>query len=370
MNTICHISTVHPWNDTRILYRECGYLVKSGFDVYLVITADGDRVVNGVKIRALKAVGSRLGRMLFMPYRAMRKALATGANVFHYHDPELLPIGFLLRWVYNKKVIFDVHEDIPGHLKSKEYLPKVLRGGISCLYKLCERILLCGQEIVVANESCVGNYPERAVLVQNYPEMAGKSNTVKVGRPRLVYVGAVEEIRGVFIYLELAKRLKAAGKDVEMYIIGQYNTDLGEKIFSFISENNLGDRVHITGRVNWQEAMEIVAGASVGLCILKPEPNFISCLATKILEYMMAGVPVLCSDFAVWRKYVSDCQSGRMVDPLDDDEIFRVCCEMLEDPAGAEGFAVNGLRAVTDKYNWQVEYAKLLKCYENCICLG
>ncbi len=113
--------------------------------------------------------------------------------------------------------------------------------------------------------------------------------------------------------------------------------------------------------------MTIVAGATIGLCILYPEPNYKSCLATKILEYMLAGVPVLCSDFDVWRPYVEDTGSGRMVDPEDIEEVFTTCCEMLDDKAGLAQMAENGGRAVRDKFNWNVEFAGLLRCYENCL---
>ena len=162
---VCHISTVHPLNDVRILYRQCGSLASYGFEVHLVITAENDDIINGVHIHALKPAKNRFFRMLVSPLAAMKKALQTKAEIIHYHDPELLFVGFVMRWVFGKKVIFDVHEDIPGQIKSKEYLPLPVRGLISRLYSVMEKILLLGQEIIVANQNCLKNSLSRYLIV-------------------------------------------------------------------------------------------------------------------------------------------------------------------------------------------------------------
>ncbi len=348
-------------------------MAKNGYNVHLVITADADVVVDGVNIHALKPASSRLQRMLCRPFAAMKKALSTKAGLYHYHDPELLPVGFMLRWLFGKKVIFDVHEDIPGHLKSKEYLPKPFRGIISLFYKLIEKTLLCGQNIIVANQNCIMNYPGRAVLVQNYPEDIGNEFEGRLDdkfagdKSTLVYFGAVEAGRGAQIYLELANRLKQSGRRFKLTIIGQYSQALGRQMQEYIKANHLDECVELTGRMNWQEAMKIVSESSIGLCVLLPEPNYTSCLATKILEYMMAGTPVLASDFDNWRLYVKDTGSGRMVDPKNIEQVFSTCCEMLDDRQSLKNMAQAGRNAITEKYNWDSEFSKMKNLYEHCL---
>ncbi|MBI9015955.1 MAG: glycosyltransferase [Phycisphaerae bacterium] len=367
---ICHISTVHHDDDVRIFYRECMSLAANGYEVHLVITAENDCKKNNVHVHALKPVKSRLFRMIFMPWVVMAKALKTKAKIIHYHDPELIFVGFILRCFFTKAVIFDIHETFTRQVMSKAYLPKWCRKAVGYIYSFAESIFLVGQQIIVANAKSKEDYPDRAFLVQNYPVIVNdfqqenkQSNTI----PSIVYIGALEEIRGVMLYLQLAKNLKNSGRQFTMILIGHYNPALGKKMNDYIEKHQLHDCVKIAGRIPWDQAMPIVSKATIGLCILLPEPNYTSCLATKILEYMMVGVPTLASDFELWRPYVDGVGSGRMVNPLDIDQITKVCSEMLDDPETLERMSRAGYEAIREKYNWNIEFKNLLKCYQKCL---
>lgn len=166
---ICQISTVHPPTDVRIFYRECCSLVKAGYEVNLVIPGEQSYTKEGVHIHSIRRVKNRLLRMLFMPWVAMRKALQTKSSLYHYHDPELLFMGFVLRWVFGKKVIFDIHELVKKQIMIKECLPKWSRKPVGTLYRIVEKILTPGQGLVLASLASIHDYPPSAYLVRNYP---------------------------------------------------------------------------------------------------------------------------------------------------------------------------------------------------------
>jgi hypothetical protein len=165
--SICHISTVHPLTDVRIFYRECCSLVKAGYEVHLVIPCEQSCVKNGVHLHCIRRVKHRLLRMLFMPWVAMKKALKTKSSIYHYHDPELLFMGFVLRWICGKKVVFDIHESIPRQIMSNAYLPWFTRKPISLCYKFLERIFITGQALVIANKNSVSDYSSNKCLSRN-----------------------------------------------------------------------------------------------------------------------------------------------------------------------------------------------------------
>ena len=105
------------------------------------------------------------------------------------------------------------------------------------------------------------------------------------------------------------------------------------------------------GQLSHNEAVSLVTQASIGLCLLLPTPNYTLALATKILEYMMLGTPVLASDFDCWREFVEGTKSGKMVDPCNIEQVVRVCEEMLADPNELAAMGRRGMAAVHDKYN-------------------
>jgi len=123
---VVHISTVHQLHDTRILYRECASLVKFNFDVSLLICEDKSEIINGVKIIPVKKSNTRFKRMTVSAFDAVKKATQLKASIYHFHDPELIP-WMLLLVVLGKKVVFDVHENIPVSIMDRDWIPGYLK---------------------------------------------------------------------------------------------------------------------------------------------------------------------------------------------------------------------------------------------------
>jgi glycosyltransferase involved in cell wall biosynthesis len=367
---VCHISTVHVPIDVRVFYRECVSLVEAGYEVHLVIPADASKVEPGVHIHAIRRVNNRLLRMLFMPWVALVAALRTRADLYHYHDPELVPMGFVLRWLLGKRVVYDIHEPIPQQILGKQWLPKWLRRPIAVIYRAIERVLTPGQALVLANENNAGDYPARAIVVRNYPLLseAFREAPTPVDRrpqpPLLVYVGAMSRDRGADVYVELAHRLAQTGRAFRMTLIGPCAPTYETHLRGRVEACGLGDVLTLMGRTEYHQAMRFVSEATIGLCVLLPTPNHRIALATKILEYMMLGTPVLASNIEGWRRYVDGERSGVMVDPEDMDDVVRGCERMLDDPAELCAMAARGVQAVRTKFNWSTEFEALSALYD------
>lgn len=131
-NKVCILISVHLPFDIRIFHKEAKSLAKAGYDVTLVAQHDKDEIVDGIRIVPLPKPKSRLERMIRTVWMAYRKALKIDADVYHFHDPELMPVGLLLKR-HGKRVIYDVHEDVRRQNLSKPYVPALLRQPISAM---------------------------------------------------------------------------------------------------------------------------------------------------------------------------------------------------------------------------------------------
>ena len=369
--TICHITTVHTPTDTRIYHKECLSLARAGYDVHLVAPADVGKQLSQVHLHAIPRHKGRLARMLLGPWQAYGQVLdiTPRPQVCHLHDPELLPIGQLLR-LRGFKVIFDVHENISDDFRSKTYLPRLLRPIVAWTYQISERFLTRGMPTVHVLNSIAARYLGRKIVLRNLPNRQapftpGRSDPAC---PRLVYIGAITRDRCAPEMVRVAGELRRRGQAVQLWLIGPVTEPgLDEELRRLIADENVADSVVITGNLPREQALAEMAKASIGLCLFAPVPNNLNSLPTKICEYMQAGLPVVASHFECWREYLIDTGSGVQVDPLDVSAIASAVQSLLADPQKMAAMGEAGSRAVQAELCWENEEPKLLDFYRNLL---
>ena len=97
MVQIRHLTSVHSPFDTRIFFKECLSLVEAGYQVTLIAPHTHDETVQGVRILALPSSSNRMSRMTLRVWRVYQLAKKLNADLYHFHDPELIPLGMLLK---------------------------------------------------------------------------------------------------------------------------------------------------------------------------------------------------------------------------------------------------------------------------------
>ena len=168
---VVHLTSVHRPFDTRIFHKECKSLAKAGYDVTLVAPyAEGDLTEDGIKLRAVALPHDRRERVTRTIREIYRAALQEDAEIYHFHDPELMPVGVLLK-LHGKKVIYDVHEDYSTSMQGKQWIPSVLHRPASVAVSICEATLAAACDRVVAATPIIAKrfHPGRTRLVQNFP---------------------------------------------------------------------------------------------------------------------------------------------------------------------------------------------------------
>lgn len=368
MRKIIHLTTVHPLFDTRIFHKQAKTLVRAGYDVTLIAQHDKDEIVDGVKIIGLTKPRNRLSRIFGLTWRTFRLALKQRADVYHFHDPELLPIGVLLKLFTRAKVIYDVHEDVPQQILTKYWIPAPLRKPLSAVFNAFEKLLARMLDaVVVATEGIADKFRgHNPVVVHNYPDLkmlpnssAPKEKNEKV----LVYVGGISKLRGAVEMVQALDYL-AHVEDLRLDLIGRFEPpELERELRAFPGYR----RVRFLGWLQPGDVYKQLWAANIGLVCLHPDPRYVVGWPVKLFEYMAAGLPVIASNFPLWREIVEGNNCGICVDPLNPKAIAEAIKYLVTHPEEARKMGKNGRRAVVEKYNWEREGKKLLKLYEELL---
>jgi glycosyltransferase involved in cell wall biosynthesis len=125
--------------------------------------------------------------------------------------------------------------------------------------------------------------------------------------------------------------------------------------------------------VRWQGSLDrngiarLLDRVRAGLVVLHPEQNFVVSLPIKLFEYMSAGIPVIASDFPLWRGIIEDSGCGILVDPFDPGAIAKAVELLLTDSALAEDMGRRGRKSVEERFNWSSEEQTLLSFYSSLL---
>lgn len=361
---VAHLTSAHPRDDIRIFYKQCRSLAKGGYDVTMVV-ADGlgDVEREGVPIVDVGRGQGRVQRMLRTTAKVLDRALMLDADLYHLHDPELIPAGLQLKRL-GKCVIFDAHEDVPKQLLGKPYLSPFVLRLLSKGFSGFERYACARFDGIVAatptiRDKFLGINP-RSVDINNFP-MAGELDAALPWCDKsadVCYVGSIASIRGI---REIVRAMELLGQSARLNLVGAFAEPAVE---AEVKGYPGWRRVNSLGVQDRQGVREALGRSVAGLVTLHPVINYLDALPIKMFEYMSAGIPVIASSFPLWREIVEGNACGICVDPMDSQAIAAAIDRLLRDRSLAEAMGTNGARAVRERFNWGAEESKLLAFYD------
>jgi len=361
---VCHLTSAHPRYDTRIFIKECSSLATNGHEVSLIVADDlGDELKGGVKILDVgKNNSGRLSRFTKTTRNVYRKAIGIDADVYHFHDPELMFFAYLLK-LKGKKVIYDVHEDLPRQLLSKPYLGKVSKKILSFLIEKIENFFASRFTVIITATPFIRDrflkLNNHTIDINNFPLLGElfDSSSAGVKKNQVCYVGGISEIRGIESLINACDKINGT-----LVLAGKFqNESLEQRVKSLEGWKNVDYR----GFINRDEAKLVLSESKAGIVTFLAEPNHINSQPNKMFEYMSAQLPVICSDFKLWKSIIEAHDCGFCIDPEKDITIADKINFLFENDNVVSNYGKNGREAVLNKFNWSIEENKLLNLYRN-----
>lgn len=361
MTRVVHLTSLHSPRDPRIFYKECTSLAEAGYEVLLVAPGAGNDTDNGVQFVDFPSPSGRLSRVLNSSRLMARLAETLDGDVYHIHDPELLPAAKQLAR-RGHKVVYDSHEYLSKALAGRPYLPRrvaPLVGRIAGRYE--DHVVDRLTAVVAATPTIAEQFdPSKTVVVANYPiatewadAAAADVESYAGRRPVAVYVGGITNERGAEEMVRAAALLDTQGASITF--AGPVNN----------AEEPSGTNVEYLGVLPRVGVGSLLAKARVGLCVLHPIPNYVESLPTKVFEYLSAGLPVVVAEETpTIAGLVEELGCGLSV-PFDSPTALAAAIdELFNDPERAFKMGQLGRNAVLDEYSWGPQKDALIGLYD------
>lgn len=373
--------------DTRV-WMEATSLQKNGYEVTVLCPRRKDcqtgyEVLEGVHIfrhptphEGNSPLGYlyEYGSALFWEFvYTMWIFLRRGIHVIQGCNPPddivLVALPFKL---FGVKYIFDHHDACP-----ELYISKYGKQGL--FYKIqvwLEKTTYRFSDVVMAT-NC--SYKELAVtrgglaredvfVVRNGPDLqtfkaVPPVSALKYGKPYLVgYVGNMSDQEGLDILLNVALHLKNLGRrDIHFTCVGG-GPGL-PALRQMLSDNHLEDMVNFTGRIPFQQLLEILSTADICVNPDKPcEMNDISTMI-KIMEYMALGKPIV--QFDLKEGKFSAQQASLYADTNNQVADFAAkILWLIDNPGEREKMGEFARRRIAEQLAWDHSVPHLLAAYE------
>lgn len=365
---ICILTTGHPVLDNRVFYKQALSLRKKYDDITLIAPDEGGEYLEqGIKVIGVKKANSLYGRFK-LGDTVVEKAIAVKADVYHFHDFELIyKVWKIQKALPNCKIVYDVHEHYPDMMSMSKKIPRLLRPLATFIVDKSEIFWAKRYDQIITADDAVKErfdpYNKRVDVIYNFSDFEPKEVEMEKEYD-VIYQGGITLERGAFNLVQAIHILKDTFPEIKMVFVGPFNDPQGQKIVEeYIQEHALEENIIFTGRVPHVEVEDYIRKSRIGAVTLLPVPKYYKNIPIKQFEYMSCGIPVVGSNLPPITRFLESHNSGLIVDPTKPEDIAKAFRILLKDPKLAENLGENGVKAVKEAYNWGKMEEKLYKIY-------
>ncbi|HEY6442169.1 MAG TPA: glycosyltransferase [Candidatus Acidoferrales bacterium] len=367
--TICHFTTAHTELKSRSFHREFIPLAQSGVGIRYLAPVKGNSHRDGIDIIALKKYSTRLRRIFAQP-ALLRTLLQQRATLYHFQDPELLPLAFVLKLICRKRVVYDAYEDFPSMAANKAGLPGPLKPlaakAIANMERLAIRLF---DGVMTADPFTMRRLAKSRspkIVFYNFPNLDFfPSCTAPRTKPfDLVYRGGLSQRAGTFVLIEALRLLATRDRLTKLLLIGYFDNASAEKtIRQRIHAAGVAHLVEIRSRLDHEKMAEALSEATIGINPLQAVPKFMLNIPVKVFEYWACGLPVVSSDLPPIRPFFRNAEAGLLFPAQSAQALAQSITWLLDNPYAAAAMGARGRDLVVRRFNNLEEVRKLQRFF-------
>jgi glycosyltransferase involved in cell wall biosynthesis len=360
MKKILQLSTVHKSNDIRVYEKMSRSLLETNNIIYFIAIDSGVKLDDRVNFYPLyNKFKSDILNRFFNNLKTIFLIIKIKPNIIHFHDPELLIIGLFLQ-LFNKTVIYDVHEDVAKDIMHKK-INNSIKKLIIYFFKPFEMFVASKIHNVIVVTPSIYNRFEGKVsnlkLIRNFPNNTITNNQLYFNEKisYVIYSGTISLNRGIVEIIEAISMFK--GK-IRLRLVGEFQN---EALMCEIMNLEGWKYVDFMGFVSQEKLYEYYSTSLIGLVTLHNIDTYSEAFPVKLFEYVNSGLPVVMSDFNLWKSFFNEKVVGVYVEPSDPYQIYKGINMILEN---YEKYKSN-VATYHGIYVWENEKKSLFEYYKN-----
>lgn len=364
--SFCHFTVAHSELKSRSFHRICLPLAQRGVRVTYISPAKANGPCLGrVHFVSIPRGASRIRRCL-LNWTLLRELLRTNSQIYHFQDPELLPLALALKLVFKKRVIYDAYEDFPSMARASASIPRSFRNTCGKLVAFAEHLaakvldgIITADPFTLRRLARTGR--SRKLVFSNFPNLGFFRPPQHASKNfDLVYRGGLSERAGTYDLLYALHLLKSRSRSLRLLLIGYFDNAAAEAILrERIARLGLAANVELCGRIPHDDMATALAQAQIGICPLQNTAKFSLNIPVKVFEYWACGLPVIASDLPPIRPYFRTASAGLLFTPGDSIGLATSIEWLLDHPRAADAMGRNGRAAIVSRFNNEAEISRL-----------
>ena len=357
---ICDREFFNPF-DQRV-YKEVKSIAKMGHNVEIITPHESTKKkkIDDIVVHCI----NKKNPFGFTALGILRKALQKKYDLFYCHELDPLLYSWILKKITKTPIIWDCHEYLVP-------MKRELQGNLSALLaKIAINFAAPKTDHIITVDNTLGKQLRRfgpVTVIPNYPTISDfplpdikKNNEI----PNIIYVGSLTEERGLKKMIKAYKIVKTKAKANLTIVGGFYDPKLEKWAMNYDSKYNLN--INWKGWINYTDLAPEFSNADIGLCILQDSERYMKAIATKIFEYLIMGLPVVCSKGHMSDKLIKKGKCGVSVNSSNEKEIANGIISIIEQKSFKE-IANETIKFSRNKYIWERREGKINELINNLV---
>ena len=364
------LSSVHPATDPRILYKIAPSLAPC-YEVFCALpNARHYEAQPAITMIRLPEFKSLLLRIIFTHPVLLWKCIRLRPSLVHIFVPELIPVAFLFQWL-GARIIYEVQENLYKKFQIKQYNNQAV---FRALFKYFDHAARKKFYCIFTEHAYLNEYKSLAfpsAVVHNYVSLSfvdtySGQRIVNFQIPAFFYSGVISMERCFDTLVAALVILKKKYPKFHVHLFGpvRFSQDEANQLPEY---KDISKHLTFYGYTDLRLAIPYAQEAIAGIALLKPIADYPDSYTTKLFEYMALKLPVITSDFPLYKEVVEKSGCGFCIPPYNA-ALFALTLEwIIDNPLKASEMGKSGRKSVENRFNWKNEQKILLLFYKTIL---